>query len=126
MKKEYKHATFDYENQKYVTVIENPNFVDYEKILQLNTPYYIEMLQQENIYDDFVSYMKEKRTYNKNIKEYNIIKQEAFELAIKENSDLLYEDFESSFETSSLENPYDLKEPQPSDNIKNFIKEYLE
>lgn len=117
--KEYKHATWD--GTKYVSCINNPKFIDYEKINKLSFIYHAEKMKQENVYDDFISYMDEKTLYDKQQRKLEQDRQLACEEALKENPNLTYEEF-MSLQPTTLNL---IEEPQPSEALKRFMDKYL-
>lgn len=97
----------------------SPN--DSNKVSQLNTLYHMEKMKQENVYDDYISYMDEKTLYDKQQRKLEQERQLAYEEALKENPELTYEEF-MSLQPMMLNL---MEEPQPSENLKKFIDKYL-
>lgn len=89
--------------------------------LQLNTPYMATKMQQEGVYNDFVSYMDEKTLYDKQQRKLEQDRQLAYEEVLKENPELTYEEF-MSVQPMTLNL---VEEPQPSDALKKFMDKYL-
>lgn len=90
-------------------------------IQQLNTPYHAEKMKQENVYDDYISYMDEKTAYDKQQRKLEQDRQLSYEEALKENPELTYEEF-MSVQPMTLNL---VEEPQPSEDLKKFMKKYL-
>ena len=88
---------------------------------QLNTPYMATKMQQENVYDDYISYMDEKTLYDKQQRKLEQDRQLAYEEALKENPELTYEEF-MSVQPMTLNL---MEEPQPSEDLKKFMDKYL-
>ena len=88
---------------------------------QLNTLYHMEKMKQENVYDDYISYMDEKTLYDKQQRKLEQERQLAYEEALKENPELTYEEF-MSLQPMMLNL---MEEPQPSENLKKFMDKYL-
>ncbi|MGL5051552.1 MAG: right-handed parallel beta-helix repeat-containing protein [Fusobacteriaceae bacterium] len=59
----------------------------------LNTPYYFLKMKQEKIFEDFITYMDEKITYEKEIKEYNESKLIDYKIKLEQNALLTYEEY---------------------------------
>ena len=88
---------------------------------QLNTIYMGEKMRQENVYDDYISYMDEQIIYNKQQREIEKQLRISYEKALKKNPNLLYEEWVK-------EQPVYLpleEEPQPSEALKKFMEKYL-
>ena len=92
-----------------------------EPVAQLNTLYHMEKMKQENVYDDYISYMDEKTLYDKQQRKLEEQRQLAYEEALKENPELTYEEF-MSVQPMTLNL---VEEPQPSDALKKFMEKYL-
>lgn len=97
------------------------NISEVEMVSQLNTIYHLEKMKQENVYDDYISYMDEKTTYDKQQRKFEQDRQLAYEQALKENPNLSYEEF-MSVQPMTLNL---IEEPQPSQALKQFIEKYL-
>ena len=94
---------------------------EYSQVSQLNTIYHLEKMKQENVYDDYISYMDEKTAYDKQQKKLEQDRQLSYEEALKENPNLTYEEFRSVQPmTLNL-----IEEPQPSEALKKFMEKYL-
>lgn len=89
--------------------------------VQLDTPYYATKMQQDGVYNDFISYMDEKTLYDKQQEKLEQDRQLAYEEALKENPELTYEEF-MSVQPMTLNL---VEEPQPSENLKKFMEKYL-
>ena len=79
------------------------------------------LLQDENVYDDYISYMDEKTAYDKQQRKLEEQRQLAYEEALKENPNLTYEEF-MSVQPMTLNF---VEEPQPSQALKQFMEKYL-
>ena len=88
---------------------------------QLNTLYHAEKMKQEGVYNDFITYMDEKTAYDKQQEKLEKEKQLVYEQALKENPNLTYEEF-MSVQPMTLNL---VEEPQPSENLKQFMEKYL-
>ena len=88
---------------------------------QLNTLHMLEKMKQENVYDDYISYMDEKTAYDKHRRKLDQDRQLAYKEALKENPDLTYEEF-MSVQPMTLNL---VEEPQPSEALKKFMEKYL-
>ena len=92
-----------------------------QNVAQLNTLYHMEKMKQENVYEDYISYMDEKTAYDKQQRKLEQDRQLAYEEALKENPELTYEEF-MSIQPMLLNI---VEEPQPSQALKDFMKKYL-
>ena len=81
----------------------------------------MEKMKQENVYDDYISYMDEKTVYDKQQRKLEQDRQLAYEQALIENPELTYEEF-MSIQPMTLNL---VEEPQPSENLKKFMEKYL-
>ena len=90
-------------------------------IQQLNSIYHLEKMKQENVYDDYISYMDEKTVYDKQQRKLEQDKQLAYEEALKENPELTFEEF-MSVQPMTLNL---VEEPQPSQALQDFMEKYL-
>lgn len=99
------------------TAFDKPNAI----IQQLNTPYMATKMKQENVYDDYITYMDEKTIYDKQQRKFEQNKQLAYEEALKENPELTFEEF-MSVQPMTLNL---LSEPEPSEKLKRFMEKYL-
>lgn len=90
-------------------------------ISQLNTPYMATKMQQEGVYNDFISYMDEKTAYDKQQRKLSEERQLAYEEAVKENPELTFEKF-MSVQPMTLNL---VEEPEPSEKLKQFMEKYL-
>ena len=100
----------------YQTPIQDPVTVN-----SLNTLYHMEKMKEENVYDDYISYMDEKTLYDKQQRKLSEQRQLAYEEALKENPELTHEEF-MSLQPMTLNL---VEEPQPSENLKKFMEKYL-
>ena len=94
------------------------NLINTEK---LNSIYMLEKMKQENVYNDYITYMDEKTVYDKQQRKLEKDKQLAYEQALKENPNLSYEEF-MSVQPMALNL---VEEPQPSEALKRFMEKYL-
>lgn len=101
---------------KFVKIYEKPTPVQ-----QLNSLHYVEKMKQENVYYDYITYMDEKTSYDKQQEKLEKDKQLAYEQALKKNPNLSYKEF-MSVQPMTLNL---MEEPQPSENLKRFMKKYL-
>ena len=90
-------------------------------LVQFNTPYMATKMQQEGVYEDYISYMDEKTLYDKQQRKLEQDRQLAYEQALKENSELTYEEF-MSVQPMTLNL---VEEPQPSQALQEFMEKYL-
>ena len=100
------------------------NWITYQKVTpasQLSTTYMSEKMKQENVYDDYISYMDEKTLYDKQQRNLEQDRQLAYEQALKENPNLSYEDF-MALQPMTLNL---VEEPQPSKALQAFMEKYL-
>ena len=87
----------------------------------LDTPYHVEKMKQEGVYNDFITYMDEKTAYDKQQRKLEQDRQLAYEQALKENPELTFEEF-MSVQPMTLNL---LTEPEPSEKLKQFMEKYL-
>jgi len=95
---------------------------------QINTLYYGEKMKQEGVYEDYISYMDEKTVYDKQQIKLEQDRQFAYEEALKENSELTFEEFISAQPMTLSAQPMTLnlvEEPQPSEALQAFMEKYL-
>ena len=90
-------------------------------VSQLSSSYMMTKMQQENVYDDYITYMDEKTSYDKQQRKLEQDRQFAYEEALKENPELTYEEF-MSLQPMTLNL---VEEPQPSQALKDFMEKYL-
>jgi hypothetical protein len=86
-----------------------------------NSIYLKEKMKQENVYNDYISYMDEKTAYDKQQRNLEQDRQLAYKQALKENPKLTYEEF-MSVQPMTLNL---IEEPQPSPALKQFMEKYL-
>lgn len=96
----------------------------------LNTPYHINLMEQEGgtTKQDFYNYLGEKFAYDKQLEAEQKAKYEAYELLLRENHNLTWEEFEANYGNNimmglSLEEK--LKEPVIPQTVQDFMKKYL-
>ena len=99
----------------------NLDIVKAVSVNSLNSLYHMEKMKQENVYNDYISYMDEKTLYDKQQRKLEQDRQLAYEEALKENPELTYEEF-MSVQPMTLNL---VEEPQPSDALKKFMEKYL-
>lgn len=83
--------------------------------------YQVEKMKQENVYNDYISYMDDKTAYDKQQEKFEKERQLAYQEALKENPNLTYEEFMSV--QPMLLNI--VEEPQPSKALLAFMEKYL-
>ena len=101
-----------------VTALNNPFTAN---LSQLGTTYMATKMQQEGVYNDYISYMDEKTAYDKQQEKLEKQRQLAYEQALEENPELTYEEF-MSVQPMILNL---VEEPQPSEALKKFMEKYL-
>lgn len=89
----------------------------------LNTPYHTAKMMEEGgtTLTDFYSYMDEKVEYDKQLEAEERAKYEAYQLALRENPELSYDDFLTGYPTTIST----LREPVIPQSVKNFMDKYL-
>ena len=112
---------FDYYFNVEKNKFELPQQTIIVQVQQLNSIYHLEKMKQENVYDDYITYMDEKTAYDKKQRDLEKQKQLAYQEALKENPELTYEEF-MSLQPMTLNL---VEEPQPSLALQEFIKKYL-
>lgn len=94
----------------------------YKKEMEkLENVYIVEKMKLENVFNDFMSYMNEKASYNKHKKQLEIDKELVYQEMLKENPNLTYEEF-MSVQPMTLNL---IEEPQPSARLQEFMDKYL-
>ena len=101
---------------KFVKIYEKPTPAQ-----QLNSIYHLEKMKQENVYDDYITYMDEKTAYDNQQKEIKKQIMLSYQEALKENPNLTYEEF-MSLQPMTLNL---VEEPQPSARLQEFMDKYL-
>ena len=91
------------------------------QLTQLNTLHMGEKMKQEGVYNDFIAYMDEKTTYDKQQEKLEKDRQLAYQKSLKENPELTYEEF-ISLQPMTLNLT---SEPEPSKALKQFMEKYL-
>ena len=116
-------GTYSNNEARILYAIDSVKFIlpDTNQIQQLNSIYHLEKMKQENVYDDYISYMDEKTLYDKQQRNLEKERQLAYQEALKENPNLTYEEF-MSLQPINLNL---VKEPQPSQALKQFMEKYL-
>lgn len=105
--------------------------VTYEKSAYINylqEPRLMTLMKQENVYTDFENYLTQEKDYNNILLSEQKAKQEAYELLLKENPNLTWEEFESQYSNRSVMNlnlVERLEEPQIPESVKKFMEKYL-
>ena len=107
-----------YFKNAFYNIVESQNT---QAVAQLNTPYHVEKMKEEGVYNDFISYMDERTAYDKQQRKLEQDRQLAYEQALKENPELTYEEF-MSVQPMMLNL---IEEPQPSQALKDFMEKYL-
>lgn len=97
---------------------------------QLNTPYHIELMEQEGgtTKQDFYAYLGQKYAYDKQLEAEQKAKHEAYELLLQDNPKLTWEEFEQQYGnnvTMNLSLAEKLEEPTIPESIKKFTEKYL-
>lgn len=105
----------------YTTSTWEPVYFASAPLRQLSTNYMTDKMKQEGVYSDYISYMDEKITYDKQQRKLEQDRQLAYEEALKENPDLTYEGF-MSLQPMTLNL---VEEPQPSQALQEFMEKYL-
>lgn len=80
-----------------------------------------QLMKDENVYDDYVSYKTDKMAYNKQLEAEEKAKQEAYQQALTSNPNLTYEEFIISY-PMMLPN---IEEPTIPQSVQEFMKKYL-
>lgn len=93
-------------------------YVDKEK---LDTPIYKNLMEQEGVYTDYANYRVAQLQFEKEQRAREKAKQEAYELALKTNPDLTWEDFLKTYPAPMVANV----EPTIPDTVKKFMEDYL-
>ena len=88
---------------------------------QLSTSYMATKMQQEGVYNDYITYMDEKRVYDKQQEKLEEQRQLAYQEMLKKNPSLSYEE-SLSIQPTNLNL---IEEPQPSKALKQFMEKYL-
>lgn len=101
---------------------------------QLNTPYHINLMEQEGgtTKQDFYTYLDERVAYNNQLQEEEKAKSEAYELLLQENPKLTWEEFEQTYGNTSMMNRRKkrslvekIEEPQIPESVVKFMEKYL-
>lgn len=97
---------------------------------QLNTPYYVNLMEQEGgtTKQDFYTYLGEKFAYDKQLEAEQQAKYEAYELLLKDNPNLTWEEFEANHGNNVMMNlslVERLEEPVIPESVKKFMDKYL-
>lgn len=94
-----------------------------EPVTTLNTPFYVEMMEQEGgtTKQDFYTYLGEKNKYDKQVEAEEKAKYEAYQQALTTNPNLTYEEFIASY-SMMLTN---IEEPTIPQSVQEFMKKYL-
>ena len=104
-----------------VVRIDTDDYYDDSLPAQLSTNYMTIKMQQENVYDDYITYNDEKFAYDKQQEKLKKQRQLAYQEALKENPNLTYEEF-LSIQPTNLNL---IEEPQPSKALQDFMDKYL-
>ncbi len=89
--------------------------------VQLNTPYHVEKMKEEGVYDDFIMYMDDKVAYDKQQRKLEEQRRLAYQKALEVNPELTYEEWLSQ-QPALL--PY-VEEPRPTSALQKFMDKYL-
>ena len=100
------------------------------EVESLNTPYHIELMEQEGgtTKQDFYTYLGQKYAYDNQVKEEQKAKYEAYELLLKDNPNLTWEEFEQQYGNNVMMNlslVERLQEPTIPESVKKFMEKYL-
>lgn len=107
---------------------------DDQSVTLLNTPYHTTKMAQEGgtTLTDFYSYLDEKYAYDKQLEAEQKAKYEAYELLLKDNPNLTWEEFEQTYGNTSMMNRRKkrslverLEEPVIPESVKKFMEKYL-
>lgn len=91
------------------------------QISELNTPYHVEKMKQEGVYNDFIMYMDDKVAYDKEQQRLGKERQAEYQKALEVNPDLIYEEWLSQ-QLALL--PY-TEEPRLTSALQKFMDKYL-
>ncbi|MGL5964204.1 MAG: hypothetical protein ACRCZ2_07415, partial [Fusobacteriaceae bacterium] len=103
-----------------MTPVSDGSYKNSVAIIDLNTPYHATKMQQLGIYEDFIAYMDEQHEYEQLQREVETKRQEAYQLALIDNSELSYETW-----LSEQAEMLPIVEPVPSQALLDFKKKYL-
>lgn len=112
----------DISNTTEVEIVYNSN------VEQLDTPAMQYAMELEGVKQDYLEYSLEKFKYDKQLKEEQKAKQEAYELLLQENPNLTWEEFEQTYGNTSMMNlslVERLEEPQIPESVVKFMEKYL-
>lgn len=91
-----------------------------------------QLMIDENVYDDYIGYRTSKIAYDNQVKEEQQAKYEAYELLLKENPNLTWEEFEQTYGNTSMMNRRKkrslverLEEPTIPESVVKFMEKYL-
>lgn len=93
----------------------------YAQLQQLDTPIYKNLMEQEGVWNDYANYRVAQLQYDKEQRANEKAKQEAYELALKTNPNLTWEDFLKTYPTPI---PVNLEPTIPA-SVKKFMEDYL-
>lgn len=94
----------------------------------LNTPTMQYAMELEGIKQDYLDYSLEKFKYDKQLEAEQQAKYEAYELLLKENTELTWEELEQTYGNTSMMNlnlVERLEEPQIPESVVKFMEKYL-
>lgn len=123
-----------YDNTKPNILFSSDTDIPRNEIFELNTPYRINLMEQEGgtTKKDFYTYLGEKFAYDKQVKEEQKAKYEAYELLLQENPNLTWEEFEQTYGNTSMMNRRKkrslvekIEEPQIPESVVKFMEKYL-
>ena len=94
----------------------------------LDTPIYKNLMEQERVWNDYVNYRVAQLQYDKEQKAREKAKQQAYELLLKENPNLTWEEFEQQYGNNVMMNlslVERLEEPVIPESVVKFMEKYL-
>lgn len=98
----------------------------YDTAISLDTPFFREKMLEDGktTLTDYYSYLDEKLAFDKQVKEEQQAKYEAYELLLQDNHNLTWEEFEQTYGNTSMMN-LSLVEPTIPDSVVKFMEKYL-
>lgn len=100
----------------------------------LNTPVMMYAMELEGgtVKEDYLNYSLQKMQYDKQVEEKDKANQDAYELLLKDNPNLTWEEFESTYSAPqpmmrarSLSVTPELKEPEIPESVQKFMEKYV-
>lgn len=106
-----------------VVRIDTDDYYVEDEVLQLNTPYHIDLMEQKGgtTKQDFYTYLGEKFAYDKQLEAEQKAKYKAYQQALTSNPNLTYEEFIASY-PMMLPN---IEEPTIPESVQKFMEKYL-